>query len=91
MLTWSNGLRAAVELDVEESDEEVVDGEEQQEAEIVAVLSGAAWDSARGRRGLPCAILETAEFATGQAEGYQAIQNLIRVRGKPHERWVSAS
>ncbi len=91
MLTWSNGLRAAVELDVEESDEAVVDGEEQQEAEIVAVLSGAAWDSARGWRGLPCAILETAELATGQAEGYQAIQNLIRVRGKPRERWDSAS
>jgi len=83
MLTWSEGLRAAVELDVEKHDEEIVEGEEQKEAEIVAVISGPAWDSARGRRGIPCAILEAAELATGQSEGFKAIENLIRVRGKP--------
>lgn len=83
MLTWSEGLRAAVELDVEKHDEEIVEGEEQKEAEIVAVISGPAWDGARGRRGIPCAILEAAELATGQAEGFEAIENLIRVRGKP--------
>lgn len=86
MLTWSDGLRAAVELDAEKSDEEVVDGEEQKEAEIVAVISGSAWDGARDRRGLPCAILEATELAPGQAEGYAAIQDLIRVRGKPLPR-----
>jgi hypothetical protein len=93
MLTWSNGLRAAAELDVEKSDEEVVEGEEQKEAEVVAVMSGAAWDAARGRRGLPCAILETAELATGAAEGYAAIQYLIRARGRPAPGapWESAA
>jgi len=93
MLTWSNGLRAAVELDVEKSDEEVVEGEEQKEAEVVAVMSGAAWDAARARRGLPCAILETAELATGAAEGYLAIQDLIRARGRPAPGapWASAA
>jgi hypothetical protein len=83
MLTWSKGLRAAVELDVEKDDNEIVEGEEQKEAELVAVISGAAWDGARDRRGVPCAILEAAELATGQAEGFAAIENLIRVRGKP--------
>ena len=83
MLTWSKGLRTAVELDVEKSDEDVVDGEEQQEAEIVAVISGIAWDGARNQPGLPCAILEAAELATRQAQGYEAIENLIRVRGRP--------
>jgi len=83
MLTWSQGLRAAVELDVEKGDDEVVEGEEQQDAEIIAVISSAAWDGARDRRGLPCAILEAAELAIGQAEGYAAIQGLIRVRGMP--------
>jgi len=86
MLTWSHGLRAAVGLDPEKTDDEVVDGEEQQEAEIVAVISGSAWDGARDRRGLPCAILEAAELAPGQAAGYAAIQDLIRVRGKPLPR-----
>ena len=83
MLTWSKGLRAAVELDVEKDDKEIVEGEEQKEAEIVAVISGPAWDGARDRRGVPCAILEAAELATGQVQGFAAIENLIRVRGKP--------
>lgn len=81
MLTWSKGLRAAVDLDVEKSDEELVAGEEQQEAEVVAVLTGSAWDSVRGRRGIPCAILEAAELAAGPAAGYAAIERLIRSRG----------
>jgi len=93
MLTWSAGLRAAVELDAEKSDEEVVEGEEQQEAELVAVMSGAAWDASRGRRGLACAILEAAELATGPAQCYTAIQDLIRARGRPAPgaTWESAA
>lgn len=83
MLTWSKGLRAAVDLDVEQSDEQVVEGEEQQEAEIVAVLKAGAWDGARDRYGLPCAILEAAERAIGPAEGYEAIENLLRGRSAP--------
>jgi hypothetical protein len=85
MLTWSKGLRAAVDLDIEKSDGQVVEGEEQQEAEIVAVISAGAWDGARDRHRLPCAILEAAERAVGQAEGYEAIENLLRVRGAPWE------
>ena len=83
MLTWSKGLRTAVDLDLEQSDDEIVEGEEREEAEIVAVISGPAWDSVRGRRSLPCAILETAELVPNQAEGHSAIQNLIRARGRP--------
>ena len=93
MLTWSSGLRAAVELDTDKSDEEVVEGEEQQEAELVAVMSAAAWDTSRGRRGLACAILEAAELATGPAQGHAAIQDLIRARGRPAPGppWESAA
>jgi hypothetical protein len=85
MLTWSKGLRAAVDLDVEKSDEQVVEREEQQEAEIVAVIPAGVWDRARDHHGLPCSILEAAERAIGQTEGYEAIEKLLRVRGAPWE------
>lgn len=78
MLAWSKGLRDFLELGTEQSDEQVIEGEEQGEAEVVACITASAWDSARDRPGLPCAILEAAELAVGQAEGYAAIQDLIR-------------
>jgi len=91
MLTWSRGLRADVGLDTEKSDEEIVEGEDQKEAEVVAVISGGAWDCARDRPGLSCAILEAAELAVGQAAGYAAIERLLRVRGEPLEPRESAA
>jgi len=80
MLTWSRGLREAVDLDQEETDQEVVDSEEQQPAEPVAVIASWAWDAIRHHRGVACAILEAAELAANQADGFKAIQDLIRMR-----------
>jgi hypothetical protein len=81
MLTWSRGLREFVGLDAERNDGEIVDGEEQAEAETVAVIAGGTWDSVRNQRGLPCAILEAAELAAGAHAGFEAIQNLVRICG----------
>jgi hypothetical protein len=83
MLTWSRGLREAVDLNLEHTDQEVVDAEEQQPAEAVAVIASWAWDAIRHHRGLPCAILEAAELAANQTAGFEAIQDLIRVRSGP--------
>ena len=83
MLTWSKGLREAVDLDTEQTDQEVVDGEEQQPTESVAVIASWAWDALRHQRGMPCAILEAAELAASQTDGFEAIQELIRVRSGP--------
>jgi hypothetical protein len=84
MLTWSRGLREAVDLDQEQSDQEVVDSKEQQPAEPVAVIASWAWDAIRHHRGMACAILEAAELAANQTEGFEAIQDLIRVRSGPN-------
>jgi hypothetical protein len=86
MLTWSKGLRAAVDLDVEKSDDEIVAGEEQQEAEVVVVIARGAWDRCRDQRGLPCAILEAAERAGNGDDACAAIQTLLTARGLPRER-----
>jgi hypothetical protein len=85
MLTWSRGLRAAVGLDQEKADQEVVENDEQEDAESVAVIPGSIWDGLRDRRGVPCAILEAAELAVTQTQGYEAIEALIqgRARGRP--------
>jgi hypothetical protein len=32
---------------------------------------------------MPCAILEAAELAANQTEGFEAIQDLIRIRSGP--------
>ena len=85
MLTWSRGLRAAVALADEASDEQIVEGEEQQEAEVVAVISRGAWDGNRDRRGLPCAILEAAERAGTQSDAHEAIGALVWSRGRTWE------
>jgi len=76
MLTWSRGLREAVDLDLEEADEEIVASEEQQPAEQVAIITAGAWDAVRYRRGMACAILEAAELA-GRGEAAETIQSLI--------------
>lgn len=78
MLTWSDGFRTFLGFD-EKTDQEVVDGEEQA-SEIVAVIPGAVWDRVRDRRGLTCAILEAAELAAGEPEGFVAIERLIQRR-----------
>lgn len=85
MLTWSRGLRAAVDLADEASDEKLVEGEEEQEAEVVAVISRGAWDGNRDRRGLPCAILEAAERAGTQTDAHEAIGALVWSRGQAWE------
>jgi hypothetical protein len=83
MLTWSRGLRAALGISAEKSDQVVVEGEEQPEAETVVVIDGYAWDRIRDRRGLACAILEVAELAVGQKAGFDAVLELARARGRP--------
>jgi hypothetical protein len=78
MLNWSKGLRSKLALGDEKSDQELVDGEEQPEP--VAVIPSHVWDGVRGRRGIPCALLEAAELAAGPREGHEAIQALIHGR-----------
>jgi hypothetical protein len=77
MLTWSRGLREAVALDEEQTDAAVVDAEETADAEPIATLTGRAWLSVRGRRGLACAILEVAELAATRADAAARIQALV--------------
>jgi hypothetical protein len=86
MLTWSKDLRAAVDLDSEKTDDEVIAGEEQQEAEVLVVIDRRAWDSGRDLPGLPCAILEAAERAGNGVEACAAIETLLSARGLPRER-----
>jgi hypothetical protein len=76
MLTWSRGLREAVDLDLEETDQEIVAGEEQEQAEPVAIITAGAWDAVRYRPGMACAILEAAELG-GVGDAAQTIQSLI--------------
>jgi hypothetical protein len=82
MLTWSPGLREFVGLDVERTDQEVVEAEETQAAEPVAIITSGAWDVVRNKRGAACAILEAAELAPNPTEGHKAIQALIRRAGR---------
>jgi hypothetical protein len=60
MLTWSRGLRRAVDLQAEKTDEEIVAGVDH-EAAIVAAISGEDWDAVRNRRGVKVALLIAAE------------------------------
>jgi hypothetical protein len=83
MLRWSKNLREAVDLGEEPTDQAVVDSEEQQPAEPVAIIASWVWDAIRHRPGMACAILEAAELAASQAEGFAAIQDLIRLRSGP--------
>jgi hypothetical protein len=83
MLTWSKGLREAVGLDGSKTDRELLESEDEQEAEAVATVDGRAWDRVRDRAGLACAILEVAELTPGRSEAFQAIQDLMRSRGSP--------
>jgi len=83
MLTWSRGLREAVGLDGSKTDRELLEAEDEQEAEDVATVDGRAWDRVRDRAGLACAILEVAELTPGRPEAFQAIEDLIRSRGSP--------
>ena len=78
MLTWSRGMRAALGIGTEKPDEVLVEGEEQAEAETVAVIDGCAWDRVRDRRGLACAILEAAELAPSAAACFEALRQLMR-------------
>ncbi len=86
MLTWSDGLRAAVELDVEQGDQDAADSEEQEEAQTVAVIPGKIWDAIRDRPHMSCAILEAAELAVGEAGAFTAIQDLLWGRGELKRR-----
>jgi hypothetical protein len=83
MLTWSRGLREAVGLDASKTDQELLESEDEQEAEDVATVDGRAWDRVRDRAGMACAILEIAELTSGRPEAFQAIEDLIRSRGSP--------
>lgn len=83
MLSWSRGLRSILALEDEKTDQQVVDGEEQQESETVAVIPGHVWDAARDRQGIACAILEAAELAAGPGDGFEAIKTLIRAGDSP--------
>ena len=78
MLTWSSGLREFVGLDAERTDQEVVDAEEPQPAETVAIITSGGWDVVRNKRGAACAILDAAELAPNATEAHKAIQALIR-------------
>ena len=60
MLTWTSGLRAAAGLTAEQSDIEIVEGEDAVE-EIVFSISGDQWAKLRETIGVRCAILEAAE------------------------------
>jgi hypothetical protein len=77
MLTWSRGLREAVALDDEDPDLEIVQAEENEPAEPIAIISSSAWDSVRYRHGMACAILEAAELGASPTEAAKAIQALI--------------
>jgi hypothetical protein len=77
MLTWSRGLREFVGLDQECTDEAAADTEEGEPSETVTVIAGEAWDAARHKPGVACAILDTAELVPNPTEAADAIGALV--------------
>ncbi len=78
MLTWSHGLRNAVGLGEERTDEEIVEGEDGSET-LIATIAGADWDDVRDISGAKVALLTAAENG-GSEEVYRELSTLL---GRP--------
>ncbi len=78
MLTWSRGLREFVGLGAERENEELVIAEEAEPAEPVAIITSAAWDAIRHRRGVACTLLEVAELTPKQSQAAEEIEAVVR-------------
>lgn len=79
MQHWSRGLREAVALGAEETEREIVKGQQMPEDEVVAVLepSACAVLAARGAAAF-LAVLEAAEISPTAADCDQAIREIVR-------------
>jgi hypothetical protein len=75
---WSDGLRKAVRLDEEKTEQQIVDGEQMPEDEIVAVLDPSAW-AAVAQRGPEAVllILYAAENTATATDCDAAIRDLV--------------
>jgi hypothetical protein len=80
---WSNGLRKAVRVAPEKTEQEIVEGEQLPEDELVAVLEPSAWAvvAARGAEGV-LRLLDVAERPSSAAEVDSAIRLVIGCRSR---------